>query len=133
MGTLKTKAEVKATVPGRGHTLSCINTLAVMNALALALFLVAGLAVSCSKNTRAVSFASIRNGAPFTAAVEEVQLSDFREKGMLVLISLRRPDGSALRIMQVSASTQEVAFARSLQRGQSYQFPTALTDYERRH
>jgi hypothetical protein len=94
-----------------------------MNALTLSLpLLIAGLAVSCTKNTNAISLSSVRSGAPFTATVEEVQLSDFREKGMLVLISLRRPDASELQIMQASASTQEVAFARSLQRGQSYEF-----------
>jgi methionine-rich copper-binding protein CopC len=103
--------------------------LSAINRLILALLLlVLGFCVSCSKSHPALTLAQVRSTTPFKATVEEVHLSDFRENGVVLLISLRKQDGSELRIMQVSATTQDVAAAQSLVKGQLYDFPKVFTD-----
>jgi hypothetical protein len=103
--------------------------LRAVNRLNFALLLLGlGFCVSCSKTHPALTLAQVRSTTPFKATVEEVQLNDLRDKGVLILISLRKQDGSELRIMQVSATTQDVATAQSLVKGQLYDFPKVFTD-----
>jgi hypothetical protein len=100
-----------------------------MNRLNFALLLLGlGICVSCSKTYPALTLAQVRATAAFKARVVEVQTRDLKEHGMLLLISLRKEDGSELRIMQVSAATQDVATAQSLVKGQLYDFPEVFTD-----
>ena len=82
--------------------------------------------VGCKKTVPAISFSRLRALPPFQASVQKIEISDFREKGIVVAIVLSKADGSKIHVMQVNASTQDVAFAKSLTQGQSYAFPSAM-------
>jgi hypothetical protein len=59
-------------------------------------------------------------------------VTDLPQSGPLLLISLRKQDGSKIAIMQVTAATQDVALAQSLRKGVKYDFPKVLLGKEQK-
>jgi hypothetical protein len=98
------------------------------------LLLVLVVAVSCTKTTPALNIAQAKAAAPFQATVEDIHLTDFGKSGsgLVLWISLRKQDGSKISILQAGASTQDVALAQLLRKGEKYDFPKILLENEQK-
>lgn len=90
------------------------------------------ISVSCKETIPGLSIAQAKAAPPFQATVTDIHLTDFGERGLVLSISLRKADGSKLAILQVPASTQDVALAQSLRKGVKYDFPKVLLENEQK-
>ena len=101
----------------------------------LAVILTASLALSQSRQYPVVPLAKLRQMAPFQAQVDQVMVFDpqkmkiFREPE--VWIWLKMTDDSRLTVVVPAATTQHIAFARSLQLSNIYSFPKVWDDFDR--
>jgi hypothetical protein len=103
-----------------------------MKAIAL-VFICVAVCLSCTKiNT--ISMAEAKVSKPFTAVVEDVHMHGVRgadSSGYLAVeITLREESGTLLVIKEPRLNLTQLAFAASLIKGRSYEFPAAITNFE---
>lgn len=75
-----------------------------------------------------VTLDQIRKEVPFSAVVEVIQKSDVPHSGMMVMIGLRKEDGSRVGIYGLPASEELSTLAAVLKRGMKYRFPDILEE-----
>ena len=78
--------------------------------------------------------ADVKSLPPFTASVENVQLSKIHSPDgtdyLAVEIRLRRDDGAKVVITTDRATLTQAAFAQNLVSDRAYKWPQVITDFE---
>jgi len=75
-----------------------------------------------------VTLDQIRKEAPFSAVVEVIQESDITHNGKMIMIGLRKGDGTRVGIYGLPASEELSTLAAVLERGMKYKFPDILEE-----
>ena len=78
-----------------------------------------------------MSVAQFEREKPFDAVVEKVYIEDFSNMppGLVVLIGLKTQNGERISIGGEHASDNLAGFARTLEKGETYKFPTVWSNY----
>lgn len=99
-------------------------------ACAVVVFLCTG----CRERYVEVPIEELEQRQPFYAVVERVYVEDFGKlpSGMVVVIGLKTEAGERICFGGRCAGEDVVGFARTLDKGRSYEFPTAWLDYRQR-
>jgi len=96
-------------------------------------FVCAAVGLSCSKTDR-ISMQEAKTCQPFMAVVEKVHLRAVRGMDasdyLAAEITLRERNGRLLVISEPQLNLTQLAFAASLIKGRSYEFPSAISDFE---
>jgi hypothetical protein len=95
--------------------------------------------VGCNNRVtrRCVSFAELEKRPPFTATVDVIYISKVADTNLflkdLSIIGIRTQSGEKICIGDpVSEALQMAGFARTLQKGNSYEFPKTWLNYQAR-
>ena len=101
----------------------------------LAAVLIVSTALSQSRQYPVVSLARLRQMAPFEAQVDQVMVFDPKQIKIFptpeIWIWLKSTGGTRLTVVVPDATTQHIAFARSLQLSNTYSFPKIWDDFDR--
>lgn len=81
---------------------------------------------SCRHEREAVTLNQMSSMPPFRATVQDVHVSDFKAGGVVLLVVLKKDDGSEVRLLEASASSNLVKRAYALIKQQAYTFPDVL-------
>lgn len=81
-----------------------------------------------------IELSALEQGRPFTAEVEYIEVSGHSEPpmGRVVIIALRTRDGDRVAIGGSNATPELAAFARTLKRGATYEFPKVWIEFKGR-
>lgn len=88
----------------------------------------------CEERYVEVPIAQLEQRRPFRAVVERVYVEDFGKlpSGMVVVIGLKTDAGERISLGGERAGDDLVSFARTLEKGNTYEFPTAWLDYRQK-
>ncbi len=90
---------------------------------------VGALLPGCRERYVEVSVEELEQRRPFRAVVERVYVENFSKSGVVVFIGLKTETGERICIGGVHAGDRLIGFARKLEKGKTYEFPTAWLDY----
>lgn len=91
--------------------------------------------IACQKRYVEVPIEQIEQRRPFRAVVEKISVDDFGQlpSGVVVVIGLRTEGGERIAMGGVRARDDLIGFARTLEKGKTYEFPTVWIDYRFKH
>lgn len=88
--------------------------------------------LGCKKKYIELPLAQLKQGPSLHAEVEHIYIEDFgAPTSIVVVVALKTKTGERVSFASERAEEDLVDFARSLEKGKSYEFPTAWQNYHK--